>query len=185
MPKPSDKYTVQNGVWYKMKKDGRAVPLNPYAAQLCAKQFGWCWPCGRPTHQDVLMGCLRKALTTEDVYEGICIGCNRGRVPDYVYRDWLARNPSNDDDDGEEVFVEQEEEEEPEPVPEQPREIPVEKYEPEPEPEPEPEEEVEYEEEVVYVEEEPEPEPVAEEPEPEVTMNDWRSHWAKRPKGTY
>ena len=131
------------------------------------------------------MGCLRKAVTDDNVYEGICIGCHPNQVPPYVVEDWKHRNPQSSNEQVEEILVdddEEEEEPEPESVPEQPQEVPAEKY----EPEPEPEYEEEIVEEIVEVEEEKEPETVEEgEPDPEVSMNDWRSNWANRPKGTY
>lgn len=55
-----------------------------------AKRRGLCLKCGTRTHEVKTFG--RKALTNDDVYQGICIKDNPGVVPPQVYKDWQGRN---------------------------------------------------------------------------------------------
>lgn len=55
-----------------------------------ARRRGVCLNCGTKTHDINFLG--RRALTNDDVYQGICIKCNHAAVPPNILRDWQSRN---------------------------------------------------------------------------------------------
>jgi hypothetical protein len=69
-------------------KNGTA--LSQEERSVIAKRRGLCLKCGTKTHQVKLMG--RSALTTEDVYQGVCIKCHQHGVPPKVYQEWSSRH---------------------------------------------------------------------------------------------
>jgi ribosomal protein L37E len=53
-----------------------------------------CARCGMRTHNVTLF--LRKTITSEHVYQGICIRCNPETVPPRLLKDWQGRNSTSE-----------------------------------------------------------------------------------------
>jgi hypothetical protein len=66
--------------------------LSPKERAAIAHKKGLCEICGIPTHQIKALG-RRHGLSNDDVYSGICIRCNKDRVPIHVFAEWKNRNP--------------------------------------------------------------------------------------------